>query len=219
MDLWQHCLLKLDEESGEIATALLSEDTLSSGCMALSNCEEINLEVNDLEAVIRALNQKFGFNIHCFQSFEHLDLAKEHADKDLFFWLMYTVKACLALSKMSSKCIQFGLQEKHPDLNEDNYMRLCGCIRDLFFGISQLNGFGLGYIIDEQHVNRKLDKIDHYLKYSISLNCVTEKPIDPDLLPIRIFIDEYCYLPKAKIENKKTDAVIALPMNEGTQSE
>lgn len=185
MDLLQHCLLKLAEESGEIATALISKDNILNGCMTLSNCDEINLEINDLEAVIRVLNQKFEFNFNLFQSFEHQTFTKENADKDLFFWLMFTVRGCLALSKISSKCMQFGLQEKHPDLNIDNYTRLCGCILDLFFGISQLNRFGLGYNVDEQHINQKLEKIDHYLKYSISLNCVIEKPIEQKNLPIK----------------------------------
>lgn len=198
MNLLQHCLLKLGEESGEIATALLADESLTNGVSSLSNCQEINLEINDLEAVIRKLNREFEFNFVCFQSLLHANFAHENADKGLFFWLMYTVKACVALSKMTSKVMQFGFREKHPDLIDDNYQRLCSCIRDMFFGIDRLNGFGLNYSVNEDHINRKLDKIDHYLKYSISLDCVSDMPVPQDSLPVpmKLFLNEWGYSPQ-----------------------
>lgn len=224
MNLLQHCLLKLGEESGEIATALLMDESLTTGIGSLSNSQEINLEVNDLEAVIRKLRSEFDFNFGCFQSLLHASFAHEHADKDLSFWVTYTVKSCIALSKMTSKCIQFGLQEKHPDLNADNYLRLCCCLRDVFFGIDRLNTFGLNYSVDEQHITEKLEKIDHYLKYSISLNCVNDAPVPPNLLPIpfMVVLDEWGYFPLKplpsvgnpnceNLETSSTDKVIHLP--------
>ena len=186
MNLLQHCLLKLGEESGEIATALLAKENLIVGVSALSNTQEINLEVNDLEAVIRKLNCEFAFEYCIQESNEHKLGACEYANKDMAFWVMFTVNSCLALSKISSKCIQFGLKEKHPDLNKDNHQRLCLAIHDVFFGIKRLNEFGLGYEVDELYISNKLIKINHYLQYSISLNCVNDFPE-----PKKINLDEY----------------------------
>jgi hypothetical protein len=227
MNLLQHCLLKLGEESGEIATALLMDESLTTGSGSLSNSKEINLEVNDLEAVIRKLRSEFDFNFDCFQSLHHANFADEHTDKNLSFWVMYTVKSCLALSKMTSKCIQFGLQEKHPDLNADNYVRLCCSLRDVFFGIDRLNTFGLGYSVDELHIIEKLEKIDHYLKYSISLNCVNDALVPQNLLPLmfKIITDEWGYSPHRPLpytsdeksveglEHSNSNTVIELPVS------
>lgn len=213
MNLIQHCLLKLGEESGEIATALLSIESLNTGTAVLSNCQDIHLEINGLEAVIRKLDRDFDFRFHKFVSLGHENFAAQNIDKDLAFWVMYTAKACLALSKMTSKCIQFGLQEKPNKSNLDNYMLLCNTMRDVFFGIDCLNSFGLGYVPDEQQIKSNLDKIEHYLDDSIDLGCVCNKTVLEKYLPAQstVVFDEWAYSQKKPLGQSDDVTVIESP--------
>ncbi|EOZ8645586.1 hypothetical protein ACQWTT_001337 [Acinetobacter baumannii] len=204
MNLLQHCLLKLGEESGEIATSLLLDDCVADKANSFSNGQEIRNEINDLEAVIRILNQEFNFNfggLSRYQNIYHSRFALENSEKDLSFWALYTINICLSLSKLTSKCIQFGLREKEQEFGEDNYSRVCSSLRDLFFGIDQLNKFGLDFTLDEERVSRKIAKVNQFRRYSIELDCVSDEPVSNKFLPVkkipndfRIFPDEYSYI-------------------------
>lgn len=213
MNLIQHCLLKLGEESGEIATALLSHEVLSTGTFNLSDCNDIYLEINGLEAVIRTFERDFDFKFHRFISLGHENFAVENADKELPFWVMYTAKACIALSKMTSKCIQFGLQEKPSGSNLDNYMLLSDVMRDVFFGIERMNTFGLGYTADEMQIKSSMDKIEHYLNNSILLGCVSNQTVLEKFLPIylKVIFDEWGYSADKTLDQSKDQSPIELP--------
>lgn len=213
MNLIQHYLLKLGEESGEIATALLSHGALSTGTFNLSDCNDIHLEINGLEAVIRSFEKDFDFKFHRFVSLGHENLATENADQALPFWIMYTVKACILLNKMTSKCIQFGLQEKPSGSNLDNYMLLCDVMRDVFFGIDRMNTFGLGYTADEMQIKSSMDRIEHYLDNSILLGCVSNKTVLEKFLPVqlKVILDEWGYSPNKALAQSEDHSVIELP--------
>lgn len=213
MNLIQHYLLKLGEESGEIATALLDHEGLSTGIFNMSDCKDINLEINGLEAVIRTMEKDFDFKFHRFISLGHENFAAENADKKLPFWVMYTVKACLALNKITSKCIQFGLQEKPSTSNVDNYMLLSNAMRDVFFGIDRMNTFGLGYSIDEMEIKSSMDKIEHYLSDSILLGCVSNQTVLEKFLPnpLKVFIDEWGHSANKAIDQSNDQSPIELP--------
>lgn len=213
MNLIQHCLLKLGEESGEIATALLDHESLSTGTFNMSDCNDIYLEINGLEAVIRTMEKDFDFKFHRFVSLGHENFAAENADKKLPFWVKYTVKACLALNKITSKCIQFGLQEKPSGSNLDNYMLLCDVMRDVFFGIDRMNTFGLGYTTDEMQIKSSMDKIEHYLNNSILLGCVSNQTVLEKFLPIhlKVILDEWGYSANKVIDQPDDQSPIKLP--------
>lgn len=213
MNLIQHYLLKLGEESGEIATALLSNEALISGTFNSSDCNDIYLEINGLEAVIRTFEKDFDFKFLKFISLGHENFATINADKDLSFWVMYTVKACIALSKMTSKCMQFGLQEKPAESNLDNYTFLCNAMRDVFFGIDRMNTFGLGYTADEMQIKSSMDRIEHYLNDSILLGCVSNQTVLEKFLPIqlKVILDEWSYSADKTLDQSKDQSPIELP--------
>lgn len=182
MNLLQHCLLKLGEESGEIASALLSNHSISSGSSTLSDTESINNEINDLEAVITRLNSEFGFNFSLKSNTKHIALEQEYAKEGLLFWGLNTAKSCVELDKIASKCIQFGFQANEAQGRPDNLSMLSEAIGDVFFRINQLNRFGLHYVRDAEHIKRKLEKIEYYFQISLKKKCVSEDPVE-HLLP------------------------------------
>lgn len=214
MNKLQYLLLKLNEESLEIATALieLGSGAFSEGNNQIDKFKEVNLEINDLNAVIEKLTIDFDFDIPIFHSFSHTQFQDEHQAEGICFWLNYTVQKALAVGKIASKCIQFGLNEKNPALKDSNSNRLLLALRDLYFGVDCLNEYGkLGYEKDSGHIAQKLEKIEKYLQYSIELNCVSSTQPPKEQLPknFKVFVDEYSYLPR--IENIKPQTVIELP--------
>lgn len=201
MNLIQYALLKINEESGEIADALITGFDFTSDLQFLENKEEIKKEVNDLNAVIEKMRKDFDFYFFNFCPLDCEQFKIKHSDKDLSFWVMYTIKASINVSKIASKCIQFGLKEKQSDLSLNNNDRLGYALRELFFGIECLNDFGLEYKLDRDHIDCKIKKIDHYLGYSIDLKCVNTDPIHPELVPERmtVVVDEFGYLGKVSL--------------------
>lgn len=171
MNALQHCLLKLGEESGEVASALLPFINAEKG--VLLDQTEVNLELNDLIAVIRKLNNEYKFSYYG-KSEDQLFLKKINEKVCLVSWAKFTINACMQLSKITSKCIQFGLYEQQRGLDQNNIERLRDAVDEVFLGVSGLNDFGLGFSINETHITRKLAKIEHYLNYSVSLGCVSK---------------------------------------------
>lgn len=214
MNKLQYLLLKLNEESLEIATALieLEDGAFSEGNNQIKKFKEVNLEINDLNAVIEKLKIDFDFDISIFQSFTHERIQYEHQAEGICFWLNYTIHKALAVSKIASKCIQFGLNETNPVLTVNNSTRLQIALRDLYFGVDCLNEYGkLGYEKDCDHIAQKLEKIEKYLQYSIELNCVSSTQPPKEQLPknFQVFVDEYSNFPR--IDKIKPQTVIELP--------
>ncbi|MGI3333471.1 hypothetical protein [Acinetobacter baumannii] len=77
------------------------------------------------------------------------------------------------VAQMASKCMQFGLLERHPELDENNKQRLHAELNDLNAIINMLNAqFKFGYEPDNKAMNRKVSKVVHYMEYSVSIGCV-----------------------------------------------
>lgn len=198
MNQLQHLLLKVIEESGEISTAIMEDEGFLTAGNVISNGSEINLEINDLVAVLEKLKSSFNYEFNKFHTFSHKEFKKNHQNENLAFWLLYVLKASNSVSKLASKCIQFGLNEKQEGLKSSNTMRLDCALRDLFFGIDCLNEFfNLGFVIDKNHTEMKMAKIDCYMQYSIQLNCVSTDPVPEEQLPkpFQVIADEFNYKP------------------------
>lgn len=196
MNKLQHLLLKLSEESGEIANALLNDDGFHPNGKALSNNHEINLEINDLNAIIQLLQTRFSYDLSLCHSEKQLKFKKDHKDESLFFWLKFATNAANTLSMVSSKCIQFGFGLSDPtiaNMKDLGIVLLTSALQDLYFAVDCLNQFcGLGYTSSPEHIATKIEKVDFFLDFSINLKCVDSKPLTINILeeiePIRMHI-------------------------------
>lgn len=113
--------------------------------------------------------------------------------------LLKLSEECNEVGQIASKCMQFGLLERHPDLTENNKQRLHAELNDLFAIIEMLNlHFDLGFKPDQKVIAAKIDKVLKYQKYSIDLGLVT------DAVPYEQWIDLTKLAPDAEPENIKS---------------
>lgn len=78
------------------------------------------------------------------------------------------------VGQIASKCMQFGLLERHPDSSENNKQRLHAELNDFFAIVEMLNlNFDLGFKPDQKAIAAKMNKVYKYGEYSISLGLVT----------------------------------------------
>lgn len=210
MNRLQFLLLKVIEESGEIA-----EEVLNSGLSA-----QAHSEIDDLKAVIRLIGKEFNTE----SKFQSRTVAQDAYKPTLFNpkldWAKELQKACLALSKIASKCMQFGLLETQAERTDRNLDRLADAVLNLFATIKVLNhSYNFNYQADEDRIAKKILKIQKYHDYSISLGLVSNKPVPKDQYPeIKIILDEYNFYGHYHSFVQKNDSglknpnVICLPM-------
>lgn len=87
--------------------------------------------------------------------------------------LLKLSEECNEVGQIVSKIMQFGMDEKHPELDENNRERLFMELNDIHAMIQMLNEkFDLGYIPSQEAIDRKKEKVEHYLRYSQSLGMV-----------------------------------------------
>jgi len=211
MNRLQYLLLKVVEESGEIA-----DEVLTSGLSA-----QVHLEIDDLEAVLRLMDREFY--THAFFSGRTMaqEINKTALCKPKQDLLIQLHKSCLALSKIASKCMQFGLMETQAERTECNIDRMGEAVLDLFNTINVLNQvYDFNYKTDEDRIANKIIKIQKYHDYSVSLGLVNTDPVAKDQYPeLKIILDEYGFYGHydAFVKGKDTmevDAnVICLSMN------
>lgn len=210
MNRLQYLLLKVIEESGEIA-----DEVLTSGLSS-----QVHSEIDDLEAVLRLIEKEFYT-----QSIFSCRLMAQDASKPTLLnpqqdWSTELFKACLALSKIASKCMQFGLLETQAERTERNIDRMGDAVLHLFNTISVLNNcHNFKYQVNEDRVAQKILKIKKFHEYSISLGLVSNEPVPKDQYPeFMVFVDEYNYFGHYNALVQKNDSgseqanVICLPM-------
>lgn len=86
------------------------------------------------------------------------------------------------VGKIALKTQQFGMDEKMPSQPFTNAERIHQELDDLMAGIQMLNERGLGYTPNEQRIGAKIEKVTHYLKYSVDLGMVDQNALE-DLDP------------------------------------
>lgn len=88
------------------------------------------------------------------------------------------VEECSEVQHRVLKLLQFGLGEKEPGQNLTNIERLGNEINDVLTVIEMLEDNGYIFI-DRANFNEyaktKMEKINHFRDYSISLGCVEER--------------------------------------------
>lgn len=92
----------------------------------------------------------------------------------LQFLLLKLSEECSEIAQIASKSMQFGLLERHPDLEENNKQRLHAELNDLNAIVSMLNThYDFQYKPDNRAMNAKISKVHKYLDYSVGLGCVS----------------------------------------------
>lgn len=185
MNRLQFLLLKIIEESGEIASELLEHGL----------AQKVHLEIDDLEAVVRLFGSEFNtFTYLNYRSVEKKQLAMV-VDGSKDFWTLKLQKACLDLSKIAGKCMQFGLMERQAELQVTNLSRLADSVLELYNCIQVLNQeFEFSYTFNEERIKLKNQKIQKYHDYSVELGLVTTDPVPQDQYPLfAVFLDESNY--------------------------
>ena len=77
----------------------------------------------------------------------------------LQYYLLKLSEECNEVGQMASKCMQFGLMEKHPDLQENNLQRLHMELDDLNAIIEVLNyRFNFDYKPSKERISEKKAK-------------------------------------------------------------
>ena len=88
----------------------------------------------------------------------------------LQYLLMKLAEECSEVSQISLKTMQFGMDEKHPEMTQTNKERIHGELNDLNGIIMMLNcEFDFNYQVDKDAMYKKVDKVNHYYKYSQEL--------------------------------------------------
>lgn len=173
MNHLQFLLLKLAEEASEVAIAIIeAKENKPQQFLQGSDLDEIHLELNDLYAVVNLLNKQYNFEYRIPEfSAKFCDLDMESPKFSAL--LFKVIKQCHEIGKITAKTIQFGLLERHPDLDLNNKQRIHEELNKLSNHIINLNEFwAFGFELSQERMSYKAEKIEFYLNYSIDLGCV-----------------------------------------------
>lgn len=188
MNQLQHLLLKLNEECVEVAFAATELKGAKLNANAIwqlaDKAVDMDLEINDLNAVIRLLNKFYNFSYVYDKKHADEEFIRQAMHKGFEYWSDKIETYCLEVAKLSSKAMQFGLLERHPNLSENNLQRIHKALDDLYIAITVLvSKFNLPYKLDQKKIDNKMAKIMQYLDYSFSLGMVHQGISPADQYP------------------------------------
>ena len=90
--------------------------------------------------------------------------------------LLKIMEECAEISQVCSKASQFGLEESHPDMDQNNLQRIRAEFGDLMGTVKYLyDVHGVEIAATKEcmdSMTKKADKLEKYLKYSKSLGMV-----------------------------------------------
>lgn len=174
MNYEQLMLLKLSEEVGEIADALLIPFVLNSTITGFDQFQtehlnELLCELNDFFAVVHILNDSHKFE-YFYPEIDMGLLSAIDGVNEFRSWVDKAVVSCLAVSKLASKTMQFGMNETQPQLKKNNRERLHDAINNLRFHVAVLNKFfNLNFTVNDELLCAKVEKIYEFAGYSQGL--------------------------------------------------
>lgn len=182
MNYLQLLLLKLGEEAGEIITEVLDvEAALKSGevdapQLYLKFCSEIT----DFYAIVAMLNDNFAIGYNgCNPSLDVIDMVAATSLED--FPALLT-RYAMDLQKIAAKTMQFGLYETNPKMEITNCGRLLVSLSDFIHVCNvYINKRQIDYRQKVSEMQAKIDKVNKYADYSISLLCLSSQPV-PEVL-------------------------------------
>ncbi len=94
--------------------------------------------------------------------------------------LLKLIEECTEVAKEAAKCMQFGMDEVYEPVGISNRERLIGELNDVMAILQMLNNISaasdkhnnLGYEPDVKAINAKIEKVLHYLQYSVDIGQV-----------------------------------------------
>ena len=179
MNYEQLMLLKLSEEVGEIATALLeplekNPSITGFNQFSVDQLKELHCELNDFYAVVHILNDAHRFE-YFYPKVSQALMPETVSEADFNVWINKTALSCLNVSKLVSKTMQFGLFETQPELTKNNCERTHDAIDSLRLSIEILNSrFGLGFEVNDEQLCAKVEKIYKFAGYSERLGMLMD---------------------------------------------
>lgn len=94
------------------------------------------------------------------------------------YLLTKLVEECTEVAQMALKAQQFGLDNHHPkNPGITNRERLQREFMDVVASVKMLNEIGFGCGVDEALVEKKADKVKHFMSMSIDLGKVEESAL------------------------------------------
>lgn len=94
------------------------------------------------------------------------------------FLLMKLAEEASEVSQIALKTIQFGMQEHCPGLSLNNKERIHEELNDLLGIVELLNRtMSFGFKVDNTAIDKKIIKVNKYLKYSVDLGKVSSDDI------------------------------------------
>jgi hypothetical protein len=89
------------------------------------------------------------------------------------FLLIKLAEEATEVAQIALKTAQFGMEEKHPDLQENNKQRVHAELNDLTAIIEMLNkDHDFGFLAHHDHIKAKKIKVDKFYEYSRTLGKV-----------------------------------------------
>ena len=208
MNLIQFLLLKASDSGIKLATTLnaLHFETDST---KLHNNNEIHVAVDDLHVVIDKLQNDFDFQFSQFHSVYHLQFKDENMQRDVWFWLSYTLAAALKVSDRASISAQYGLNDNHSFDIDSNQAKLKLDLNELFFAVDCLNEFfdlGYSYLPDSLNIENRKSVLNQSIDESFKLGCLSAMDVPSDQYPFnfKVFLDEYwLFKPNSDVSTSK----------------
>ena len=94
------------------------------------------------------------------------------------FLLMKLAEEASEISQIALKTMQFGMQEHCPGLALNNKERIHEELNDLLGIVELLNRtMNFGFKVDNTAIDKKIIKVNKYLKYSVDLGKVSSDDI------------------------------------------
>lgn len=212
MDKLYKNISKLGEVSGDIALSLISDDfPVENNHHLLADSDLINHKVNQLEVMIRKLNRDFHFSYKHFRTIRQMKVAEEHNQYGVSFWMAYTIKACLNLSKWASSTVATGFQERNINRAHELYIELRAGISNVVFGIINLNEYGLNFKLDDIAINKGLERLDTIWVEGKGFVFQEATPVSPEQFPSWVFLYS-----GNNSELHEGESKITLPMENGS---
>jgi NTP pyrophosphatase (non-canonical NTP hydrolase) len=93
----------------------------------------------------------------------------------LQYLLIKLAEEASEVSQIALKTSQFGLEEKHPEMDETNKERIHKELNDLLGIVKMLNlQFEFSFTPSEVEINQKMAKVNHYYRYSKECGAIHE---------------------------------------------
>lgn len=102
----------------------------------------------------------------------------------LQYLLTVLSEECDEIGKLCSKSQRFGLNSLNPETGKVNNIEIHKEMNDVLAVLRLLNTeFNLGFEVDENLINAKIEKMQRFEEYSIEIGALSTEPVPEHLYP------------------------------------